>query len=347
MPKYKKAENEIEIIECIKNAVNRFYKSKAYIRTVDFEEKTDDGLLKFTARLCCDAFEQDIVYYPKALFARQFIDTQFHFAASEYTYSIYDIFNLFDIDDFGLYYYTEFYSAEDAEKAVTEILETTEKYYDYIKSAQSFEYLIRLEKNYETDMINTAGSSWKECEKDELLLPENHIEFSAAGTSFKSRHINKLRRKNKKGTPSLIYEKRFLNYIESGNPPGRYTVDLGAEHNKYRLIIDSVLFIFSFFGIFVFIFLAAAHRYGVQYAAERMNYNIINCTVCALSFGGLLSVWLTKRIIQLILSKKYGKEVVADYYKKDFNALANKILAVFLSVILAGWFYICLKAVLF
>lgn len=344
----KNTQTDKEIRACIKNAVNSYCRRKDSVRSVDFEEKTNDGFSKFTARICYEKFEQEIVYYPQALFARQFIDTQFCFDHSEYKYSFYDIFNLFNIDDFHLYYYSDFYSVEDAEMGVIEILEATEKYYDYFESAQSFEYLTQLEKNYETDMLNTAGSSWKEYERDEFLLPENHIEFSAAGTGFKGRHINKLRRKNRKGMLNLIYEKRFLDYIERGNQLQRNnTVDLGAEHNKYRRIIDIVIFVISFFGIFAFIFLVAVHLYGVWPAAERINYNLVNCSVCALSFGGLLSVWLTKRIIRLILSKKYGKEIVTDYYNKDFNAMANKVIAVFLSVILAGWFYICLKAVLF
>lgn len=343
----KKDEINEEIIPAVKFAVTDFCKEKDCVKSVRFEETERDGLSRFSAIIEYDDFEQEIYCYPCIDWINPFIDAQFSFENSEYRYSIYDIFNLFDINDFKLYHYTCVSSFDDAGIDVTEILEATEKYYDYFVKAQELEYLFELEKNYEKDMENTAGEYWKDHEKDEYIIPENHIELSPAGSHFKSKNIKKLRRKSKNGTLELIYEKRFLDYLESGNTPEGRTDVIISDFNRYKIIINIILFVLAALCTFAGIYLAARQMYGPLAAAERIDYNLFNSAVCALSAGAVVSIWLTKLILKPVLVKKHGREAYDDCVKNDFFNKSNMLTCVFATIIFGGWFYLCLKAVLF
>ena len=211
----KKTADEIAIIECIKNHLNKYSAKSNLIRNIDFKEGTEDGFLRFTASLDYGSFEQRIVYYPNMLFREHFIDVEFSFEKSGYTYTFYDIFNLFDTDDFNLYFYEELLSAYDVETALDEILNATEKYYGDIERAQTDEYLPQLEKNYETDMNNAyGGDDWKDNENFSFILPFNHPFYPIAENSIKT--LKKLRKRNAKDKLDTIYEKRLLKHFESG-----------------------------------------------------------------------------------------------------------------------------------
>lgn len=109
----KKSADEITIIECIKNYLNKYSAKSNLIRYIDFKEETDGDSMRFIAGIDYGAFEQRIVYYPEMLLREQFIDVEFSIGESGYVYTFYDLFNLFDIGDFNLYFYNDLLSVDD------------------------------------------------------------------------------------------------------------------------------------------------------------------------------------------------------------------------------------------
>ena len=211
----KKSADEITIIECIKNYLNKYSAKSNLIRYIDFKEETDGDSMRFIAGIDYGAFEQRIVYYPEMLLREQFIDVEFSIGESGYVYTFYDLFNLFDIGDFNLYFYNDLLSVDDVETALDEIMNATEKYFADIERAGTGEYLPLLEKNYETDMNSIYGSDyWKEEEPFGFVLPLNHPYYPIAENSLKT--LKKLRKRNAKDKLDTIYEKRLLDYLESG-----------------------------------------------------------------------------------------------------------------------------------
>ena len=212
----KKTDDEIRVIEFIKNYLNKYSAKSNLIRNIDFKEQTNDGFLRFIASIDYGNFEQRIVYYPNMLFKEHFVDVEFSIGETDNIYTFYDIFNLFDISDFNLYFYSDFLCEDDVKKALDEIMSATEKYFSDIERAQTSAYLPQLEKNYETDMNNAyGGDDWKEDEPFGFVLPFNHPYYPIAENSIKT--LKKLQKRNAKNKLDTIYEKRLLKYLESGN----------------------------------------------------------------------------------------------------------------------------------
>ncbi len=252
----KKTADESNAINKIKNCVNRYAAKASYVRSVAFEEQTDKDNIRFTARLDCCSFEQRIIYYPDTMPSENSIDTELSFENSVYVYTFYDIFNLFDIDDFNLYYYGDLANAEEINNAVKAIFDATEKYLHYIERAQTAEYLPALEKNYEADMTAVTGDdSWKDEERDLFFLPANHPIYSYADGDITPKLHKKLKKKSNKGELDIIYEKRLLKFLDGGNTVERKELKRKNSFDKLyfrkELLIGLIIFAAAFVVAFV------------------------------------------------------------------------------------------------
>lgn len=271
----KKTAEEVGNINKIKNCVNRFSAKTNFVTRVAFEEQEDDDCMRFTVKLDCGSFEERLVYYPNSLVSNSGIDVEFSFENSDYVYTFYDIFNLFDIDDFNIYYYEYLANPEEINNAVKNIFGATEKYLYYINKAQTDEYLPLLEKNYETDMDTVTGDdSWKNEEKDLLLLPLNHPVYSYADGEITPKLHKKLQKENAKGNLDTIYEKRLLAYLDSGKTFERKELKRKKSFNKAyfrsKAIIIMIAFIVSFVVITALAFIVRLSIFnGAEFCGER------------------------------------------------------------------------------
>lgn len=284
MKKFKKTRiktsEEIVNISKIRNCVNRFSAKVNFVTRVAYEEQEDDDCMRFTVKLDCGSFEERIVYYPNSLLSNSGVDVEFSFENSDYVYTFYDIFNLFDIDDFNLYYYEDLANPEEINNAVKNIFDATEKYLYYINKAQTDEYLPLLEKNYETDMNTVTGDdSWKNEGKDLLLLPLNHPVYSYADGEITPKLHKKLQKENAKGDLNTIYEKRLLAYLDSGKTFERKELKRKKSFNKAyfrsQTIIVMIAFIVSFVVITAVAFIVRLTIFnGAEFCGEREMISI-------------------------------------------------------------------------
>ena len=217
----KKTAIEISFINGIKDYLNKYSAKSNIIKNIEFSENSLGDFLCFIAKLDYGSFTQMIEYCPTKEFKQNFIDVNFCFKKSENIYTFYDIFNLFDIDDFNLYYYEGILSVGDVENALNEILNATDEYFHYFVKAQTPECLPQLEKNYEADMRNAYGSDdWKDEEDEEdeeWFAPMNHPINTFADGQVTPKMIEELKELDAEGELATIYEKRLLKYLES-NP---------------------------------------------------------------------------------------------------------------------------------
>ena len=257
----KKTEDEIKIIEFIKEYLNKYSAKGNQIRNIDFKEEVDDGFLRFIATIDYGTFEQRILYYPKMLFRENFIDTEFSFDQSRYTHTFYDIFNLFEIDDFNLYFYEDLFSLEEVENALKGILAATEKYSYYLEKAQTDEYLPQLVKNYESDMDIETEEDREEADEGFFMLPFNHPVYSFADGEITAKTLKKLQKRNTKGKLNTIYERRLLKYLEGGKEVSRKTLSEKAEFEKLynKNNIKAYLMIFALTVVFVTVLSMVIH----------------------------------------------------------------------------------------
>ena len=354
----KKSDDEIRIIECIKDYLNKYSAKSNLIRNIDFREQTNDGFLRFIASIDYGAFEQRIVYYPNMLLKEHFVDVEFSIGKTDYVYTFYDIFNLFDIDDFNLYFYSDFLCEDDAEKALTEILSATEKYYGDIKRAGTDAYLPQLEKNYETDMNrSTDGEDWKlEKEEDDFfLLPFNHPYYSVSDGEKSEKTLKMLQKRNSKDKLTTIYEKRLLNYLERGNELGQKMYsdqkEFGKIYKKAKRKINLLLFAVSMvislllvFGVHALMFNGAV-TFGVQWeifgVVSELPINRIAYGIgCAFLLTLALIPFFGKKLVARFVPEdqknragaKFEKEFVENSGSKKFNTAVEIFTGAFLLV---------------
>lgn len=349
----KKTSSDINIINHMKTSINKYSATVNYVRNIEFEEQTDKDSMRFICKIDCGSFEQRILYYPGMMFDEYVIDTELFYNDSPYIYTFYDIFNLFDIDDFNLYFYKNMLSVEDVEHAVKEILSVTEKYLYYIEKADTPEYLSKLEKNYETDMNALCGDdSWKEDAYDPYILPFNHPFYSIADGQINEKIYKKLKKKDSKGKIEIIYEKRLLKYLEKGHTVERKTVTDKANFKKlYKrktVLIYFLIFLISSAICILFenivhsvifkgadVYLSAISLFGIDFS---LPYEI---TV----FGIVSALWITLvicvifggKIISKVMPSDFKKSAYAKFETDVWGRLKNK----FVKVLLIIFFVIC------
>ena len=324
----KKTVDEIKIIESFEKNVYKYSEKTNFIKSVNIEEEVRDDNLRYVAVLDCGSFTQRIIYYPEILFSDHFIDTEFSFSKSGYTYSFYDIFNLFDIEDFELYYYKDIIASEEVENAVKSILEATEEYLYYLEKAGASAYLSDLEKNYETDMDNCNGSSdWREEKDDEdsFLVPnDNHIIFTFADGNMNDKAIKKLKKKNEKGKLDTIYEKRLLKYIEAGNKIVRKNVSYKEEfeklYSKKSFLVHLIIFAVCF--VCITALSSAAHAYIFK-GAETIPaiWGVLGIKT-TLPLGRLGTCLLAAIALVIEINMLFGKKLVVKSMPEDMKNLA-------------------------
>lgn len=349
----KKTADEITIIECIKNYLNKYSAKSNLIRNIEFKEETDEDSMRFIASIDYGEFEQRIVYYPVMMFREQFIDVEFSIGETDYVYTFYDIFNLFNISDFNLYFYDDLLLCDDVENALDEILSATEKYYGDIEKAQTDTYLSQLEKNYETDMNNAyGGDDWKEDEPFGFTLPFNHPFYPIAENSIKT--LKKLRKRNAKGKLDTIYEKRLLEYLESGKA---IKEEKQAEKTEFEKIYKkkkraSNLLLFALtaaivcalcLGIHTVIY-AGAQTMKTQYEIFGVIttlpvYKIILGFFAVLFIDvGITIPFFGKKLLLALMPENHRKKAVGKYEKdrKDFFGKDGPITQIIGTVIIGA-----------
>lgn len=333
----KKTADEISIIECIKNYLNKYSAKSNLVRNIEFKEETDENALRFTAGIDYGAFEQRIVYYPVMMFREQFIDVEFSIGETDYVYTFYDIFNLFNISDFNLYFYDDLLSVDDVENALEEILSATEKYYGDIERAGTDTYLTQLEKNYETDMNKVyGGDDWKDAEPFGFTLPFNHPFYSIANDGNSEKTLKKLRKRNAKGKLDTIYEIRLLEYLESGKYLSEEKRSKKTEFEKIYKKKKSAtnLWLFALTAAVVCIICLGIHA-AIYAGAEtiKTQYEILGVIttlpIYKIILGFLAVLFITvgitvpffgKKLLLALMPENYRKKTVGKYEKdrKDF-----------------------------
>lgn len=350
----KKTDADIQIIEKIKECINRYSSASNLIRNVEFEELADKDSLRFSCKIDFGDFEETVVYYSAMLMTEHMIDAEFVYKNSSYIYTFYDIFNLFDIDDFNLYYARDMLSCDDVEKIINDIFNATEKYFNYIEKAGTSKYLPKLIKNYETDMTAVMGGNDWEGEEiyDPFILPFNHPYFSVYDGRITLKLHKKLQKRNSKGELELIYEKRLLKYLEKGLKNERKEVTNKADflklYKRKTVLIYFLIFLISLAVCILleYIFHSVIYRGADVYLSEISFFGIDFSLPYGITVFGIASaLWITLvigvifggKIISKVMPSEFEKSAYAKFEKDVWGRLKNK----FVKVLLIIFFVFC------
>lgn len=249
--KYKLNDHEKEIIKYFRQRTEQNANSLIDANGLEFIEENRDGNYRLTAVVKFNSFDVLVYYYPAAFLEGDYIDFALKCSFSEYKFSIYDIFNYLDINDFNLYYYSGCDVKSSVDAAVDNIFSVCQKYMtdiDYVTKRS--DEVAKLEKQCDADdYIKDDEGMLDDFEFISLLRPIYYGDNT-------QKVIKKLRKQEKKDLNTL-YEKRLLKYLEAGNAIPLNSAKNGTQANKNYLKAEIISDVIIVAASFVFVFAVA------------------------------------------------------------------------------------------
>lgn len=359
--KYKLSDHDTEMIKYFRERAEQNAGRLIDANGLDFTEENRAYTYRLTAAVHFDSFDMCVYYYP-ILFPEteysDYIDFSLKFPSSEYKFSIYDIFNYLDIEDFNLYYYNKCTVKSSLDSAVDNIFAVCQKYADDIDYiAKNSDAVVKLEKQCDADeyITNDFESDEYTADNEDMiddlefitsLRPENY-------GSNPQKAISRLRKNEKNGLNGL-YERRFLKYLEAGNlPPVNSSVGNKKSDRKYLMaeIITAIAIAAASVVIaFTVMIILQKMIFGDAYIPDNdpefgtvfglSIYQFINASAAGilLFIAGLFL--LGGKIISLFAPKEDKESYLIKFIVED-SGIKNKKTAKTIGIIFLILFVIC------
>ncbi|MCH5316087.1 MAG: hypothetical protein J1E81_09240 [Eubacterium sp.] len=235
----KPTELKIKCAKIFKEYLKDYAAKKSCI--VEFEPESYEYDFSLECTIRYNDFTVVIKYFNNKFLPDFDIDFYFVYENSDEHFSIYDIFNLFDIKDFNYYFYNHCIDENSIVKALSEITGAIYKYYYDIKKAGNQEYLPRLVWQCKDDKKKANGKEIPEGD----LFDFSHIIYRTTTAKTKEKLIKKLE-KAEADDELLLYEKRLLQYLRNGYDV-KYSSSQGNESDKIfrriRIKVNSAIFL--------------------------------------------------------------------------------------------------------
>lgn len=225
-------------IDLVKSYIDTYIQNSRYAKTVKYIESDDDEKDHYLeAIMDCTDYYATITY---KCFGTKTGEMYLNIAFSgcDYRFTIYDIFNLFDIKDFDLYFFDNCIEEKRINKSLDKLTSAVENYSSDIKNAGK--NISRLIKNRRKDM--------------ETIFYENisEEEYYNGDFDYVTKFLKMPRQKalsnlssRLKDSSLTIYEKRYLKYL---NESVTYSGDEKSKGNDFktaRIMVYIPLFLFS------------------------------------------------------------------------------------------------------
>lgn len=278
-----------------------------------YEQEHNKEKYVLRALFDCGDYKLKIIYKAGWVVVENIVDCVFEINNQEFM--IYDIFNLFDINDFNQYYYQNCVTENDINSAVSKIFNLVEKYdYDLKKAAQD-EYSELLCENVKNDYNAVYDKSDAEDgndddDDDEILgFLLTHPYYShACGAVDTQKLLKKLEKAERKNKIDTLYEKRLLAYLRNGNS----YIDENAVNDKKR---DKGVWRYEVLTALICFVFALITSVLLVVAVSTVNYS------GAYFDGSLFQIPLLKLglTIEHIVGIGWGSIMFASFYKILFG----------------------------
>lgn len=237
----------------------------------------------------------------------EIIDYKIKFKCSEIYFNFYQIFNLFDINDFELYTFWGYFDKEELYEIIKKADDTAVKYYSYLKIlADDADVLHKLEKDI-VDSFNAEYDYFYDDEGDLELKKEFYedtISYDSLPEIFGYAEVcerKNLHKRLKKCDENFLndYEKRLLKFLDDGGKLPDTKVRNYELFNTYLLkgiftvsIIVSVVLILLFFVINKIVYNGAEIYFEENYIRDCIFYGsfaaLFICTLVFFLFGKVI-----------------------------------------------------------
>lgn len=345
--KYKLKPSQQEDIQAVKTFIDNYVSRSELAQFVTYSDFYASDYYCFNALVQYKNFKAKIIFNTGVLFTENCFDIKYIFENSPFEYSIYDIFNLFNIGDFNVYYYYNCYGKSFLTSAAGRLVLLTERYMADIESAGTPQYIRTLENYFRQDKLMCNGENWQE----HLALPSefdySHVIYAANAGNGKNALAN-LRKKQSKNKIDTIYEKRLLAYLEQGYQIGKCN-ELVSETEKQFTSLKRKVNTAIFFGCMVLILITTAIFYALafngayvpadgDFAFMGQSIPVYEHYIFAL-LNGLFLFFFVKGFFSKKIIMRFANENNKVFYSKKFDKdsrenkklikICNRVLCVF------------------
>ena len=199
------------MIAAVRSAVEDCAATGLYGRFMGFEESHTTDDYRLTAVFDCGEYRLRLRYLPSVmLLTDNFLDIDLDYGDAG-RFTLYDVFNVLEIEDFNQYYHSGFSTTGEVPGLVRELLEAVHKYdYDLRRAAEP-QLLAQMKANRLADMKAVRGKHFDPNDPDgedqEILgiLPTHPMVTAVSGATDSAKLLRHLEKAEAKGrlTPSM------------------------------------------------------------------------------------------------------------------------------------------------
>ena len=215
------------MIAAVRSAVEDCAATGLYGRFMGFEESHTTDDYRLTAVFDCGEYRLRLRYLPSVmLLTDNFLDIDLDYGDVG-RFTLYDVFNVLEIEDFNQYYHSGFSTTGEVPGLVRELLDAVHKYdYDLRRAAEP-QLLAQMKANRLADMKAVRGKHFDPNDPDgedqEILgiLPTHPMVTAVSGATNSAKLLRHLEKAEAKGRLDTLYERRLLDYMRRGTRCGQ------------------------------------------------------------------------------------------------------------------------------
>lgn len=317
------------MIAAVRSAVEDCAATGLYGRFMGFEESHTTDDYRLTAVFDCGEYRLRLRYLPSVmLLTDNFLDIDLDYGDAG-RFTLYDVFNVLEIEDFNQYYHSGFSTTGEVPGLVRELLEAVHKYdYDLRRAAEP-QLLAQMKANRLADMKAVRGKHFDpndaDGEEQEILgiLPTHPMVTAVSGATDSAKLLRHLEKAEAKGRLDTLYERRLLDYMRRGNTVVDQTEQAKQDFERqYKRCARKVNGIIAVVGLIVAMVLVFGLRALLFRGTRLVEYT--------LPIGGLeISVGTAKCVLFGLISALgvysagkvlLGTPLMKRFYPKDEKA---------------------------
>lgn len=224
---------EQDNINIIKKYLDSFVVSSRYARSVNYVQSDDSQSNNYLEAIFdCGGYYATITYKTFSYTDGE-LCMHISFSGCDYRFAVYDVFNLFDIQDFNVYDFQNCIEENGIIKSLQSLTEVIEKYSVDFKNANTNRNISTLIKNRKNDM---KSMYYDNVQSDDYINGDYSYVLKYSKLSSK-KLLSKLSSKSQSGELTL-YEKRLLQYLSySSEKLDENKKSKGFDFKKAMLIV--------------------------------------------------------------------------------------------------------------
>lgn len=319
------------MIAAVRSAVEDCAATGLYGRFMGFEESHTTDDYRLTAVFDCGEYRLRLRYLPSVmLLTDNFLDIDLDYGDAG-RFTLYDVFNVLEIEDFNQYYHSGFSTTGEVPGLVRELLEAVHKYdYDLRRAAEP-QLLAQMKANRLADMKAVRGKHFDpndpDGEEQEILgiLPTHPMVTAVSGATDSTKLLRHLEKAEAKGRLDTLYERRLLDYMRRGNTVVDQTEQAKQDFERqYKRCARKVNGIIAIVGLIVAMVLVFGLRALLFRGTRLVEYTLpigtleISVSTAKCVLFGLISALGVYSAGKVLL----GTPLMKRFYPKDEKSRA-------------------------